>query len=254
MKNFNFRLRSFLLCLLCLAGLGVMTGCRGTEPVRTVSIVIPGHPWETEGVEKLWYSVRWTYGSGGGTVFVDNKTRNVEFEVPLGANLIVCAYPMDDMIPFGALIRPESAGAGVVLNQDSGFLADLLLGIDGRIACSVNFEKLEKYAAESTPDFRLLDSDILVTDILNGKLSEKSFRVLEKVLVKDLLFYPGIWESESVHENALSVLSDGVAPDLELALGVHRYLCVNRNLEIRIVVSRDGVFKYERPALISGLT
>ena len=220
-------------------------------PVR---IVIPDHPWERQGVEKLWYSLRWTYGDGIQTLFVDNRTREVELGVPLGANLIVCAYPLDDMLPFGALAGAGNLSSCIVLNQDSGFLADLLLGIEERVACSVNFAVLEKYAAESTPDFRLLDSDVLLTDILNGKLSGKSFRVLEPVIAQEMLFYPGIWESESVHENALSVPADGVAPDLELSPGVHRYLCVNRELEIRIVVSRDGVFKYERPALISRLT
>ncbi len=243
-----FRTVVFTLSVLC------FSGCTGTLPSRTVSIVIPDHPWEGGDVEKLWYSLQWTDGGAINTRFVGNGVRNVELKVPLGANIVVCAYPLDDLLPFGALIGPEVSAAAVVLDQDSGFLADLLLGLDSRVACSVDFPLLQKYAEQSTSDFRLLDSDVLVTDILNGKLSQKSFRVLESIEVTDLLFYPGIWESESVHENALAVGADGVAPDLELGLGVHRYLCVDRELEIRIVVSRDGVFKYERPALISRLT
>ena len=236
------------LCVLCLCG------CTQTVLTRTVNIIIPEHPWETEGVEKMWYSLQWSDGSSVRTLFVDNRTRNVELKVPLGENIIVCAYPMDDLMPFGALIGPAGGEAGVVLDQDTGFLADLLLGIEGGVACSVNFEMLVKYASQKTGDFRLLDSDVLLTDILNGRLSEKSYRVLETLEASDLLFYPGIWESESVHENALTVGADGAVPVLELSRGVHRYLCVNRELEIRIVVSQDGIFKYERPALISRLT
>ena len=236
------------LCILFLCS------CKDGSLSRTVSIIIPEHPWETQDVEKMWYSLQWSDGSCVRTLFVDNGTRNVQLKVPLGANIIVCAYPVDDLMPFGALISPAVGEAGVVLDQDTGFLADLLLGIELEVACSVNFDMLVKYSSRSTSDFRLLDADVLLTDILNGRLSERSFRVLEPVEASDLLFYPGIWESESVHENALAVGADGVVPVLELGRGVHRYLCVSRQLEIRIVVSQDGIFKYERPALISRLT
>lgn len=246
--------KNFFPCFVCCLSVLCLCGCTQTALSRTVSIIIPDHPWETEGVEKMWYSLQWTDGSSVRTLFVDNTTRNVALKVPLGANIIVCAYPMDDLMPFGALIGPSGGEAGVVLDQDAGFLADLLLGIDLTVACSVNFEMLEKHAYLNTEDFRLLDPDVLLTDILNGRLSAKSFRVLEAVEASELLFYPGIWESESVHENALTVGADGIVPVLELGRGVHRYLCVNRELEIRIVVSQDGIFKYERPALISRLT
>lgn len=244
----------FLLCFVCSVCALCICSCTGTALSRTVNIIIPEHPWETEGVEKMWYSLQWSDGSCIRTLFVDNGTRNVALKVPVGANIIVCAYPMDDLMPFGALIGPAGGEAGVVLDQDTGFLADMLLGIEGSVACSLNFEMLVKYASLSSEDFRLLDTDVLLTDILNGRLSERSFRVLEPLEASDLLFYPGIWESESVHENALTVGADGVVPVLELGRGVHRYLCVNRELEIRIVVSQDGIFKYERPALISRLT
>ena len=231
-----------LMLLLCLSG------CTIESPqYRTVKLVIPLHPWEENG-PSMWYSLVWNDGTETKTTFVDNTTRTVSLRIPKAQTTYICAYPLGSLRPFGTAITPLSHASVFALDQDEGVLAEILLGLEHPSALGVNFDKLVENASLKLEDFTLLDPEILLEDVYNGNLSKKSIVRTEPVKVAGMEFYSGRWIPESIHLEAFSVETGETAPVLYLSQGVHRFYCRDRNLEIRIVVSSDGVYRYERPS------
>jgi len=229
-----------LVLLLCL------TGCSVREVFyRTVQIVIPPHPWE-ENKDRMWYDLVWNEGTDRRTVFVDNTTRKVSIRIPRAQTTYICAYPLGSLKPFGTAVSPLSRGTVFVLDQDKGVLADLLMGLEHPSALGVNFDLLAENAALVLEDYSQLDTEALLENVYNGTLGKTSVKRTEPVRVTGMEFYSGHWIPENVHCESFYVDSDGKTPVFLLGEGVHRYLCPERNLEIRIVVSSDGVYKYER--------
>jgi len=231
-----------LLLLICLSGCLVENA-----RYRTVTLVIPLHPWEEDG-PSMWYSLVWNEGIEQKTMFVDNTTRTVSLRIPRLQTTFICAYPLDSLKPFGTAITPLSRGNVFALDQDKGVLAELLMGLEHPSALSVNFDTLADYAALVIDDYSLLDPEILLEDVYNGSLGKASISVKEPVKVTGLEFYSGRWIPESIHMEVFTVDTDGKTPVFHLPEGVHRFLCPERSLEIRIVVSSDGVYRYERPS------
>jgi hypothetical protein len=229
-----------LVLLICLAG------CSFENPqYRIVELVIPLHPWE-EDRTSMWYSLVWNEGTGTKTLFVDNATRKVRLKIPRTQTTYICAYPLGNLKPFGTAVTPLSGSNVFALDQDKGVLAELLLGLEHPSALTVNFDRLVENASLELEDFSLLDPEILLEDVYNGNLSKKSIVRTEPVKVTGMEFYSGLWIPESIHQEAFSVEAGEAAPVMHLAQGVHRYYCRERSLEIRIVVSFDGVYRYER--------
>lgn len=240
-------MKRFALVAVAAMVLALAAGCSGrAELLRPVSVVIPDHPWESEG-HRMWYSLQYNDGEGLRTLFVENGVREVYLKVPAGRTVYVCAYPLGSLRPFGTGVSPLSEGTVFVLDQDQGVIADLMLKIGEPAVERVNYERLVGAASEVADDFSFLDTELLAQDVYNGDLQKNSVKAKEGVKVTGLEFYQGLWVPENVHSAAFRVGPDGQAPDMVLAEGVHRFLCAERSLEIRIVVSQDGVYKYERP-------
>ena len=196
----------------------------------------------------MWYNLVWNEGTSNKSVFVDNSTRTVSLRIPKSQTTYICAYPLGSLKPFGSAVTPLSKGNVFVLDQDKGVLAELLMGLEHLSALHVNFEKLVENAALLLEDYSLLDTETLLEHVYNGTLGKTSVVRTEPLRVTDLEFYSGTWIPENVHLESFYVDTDGKTPVLYLPQGVHRFLCPERNLEIRIVVSSDGVYKYERPS------
>jgi hypothetical protein len=229
-----------LALLLCLAACTMER-----SQYRTVELVIPLHPWEEDG-PSIWYNLVWNEGTETKTVFVDNTTRTVSLRIPRTQTTYICAYPLDSLKPFGTAITPLCSANVFALDQDKGVLAELLLGLEHPSALTVNFDRLVENAALELEDFGLVDPEILLEDVYNGNLSKKSIVRTEPVKVTGIEFYSGRWIPESIHMEAFSVEAGETAPVMHLPQGVHRFYCRERSLEIRIVVSSDGVYRYER--------
>ena len=228
--------------------LSVFAGCSAEKALyRTVQVVIPLHPWE-EDKTCMWYDLVWNEGTSMKSVFVDNSTRTVSLRIPKSQTTYICAYPLGSLKPFGGAVTPLSQGNVFVLDQDKGFLSELLQTLEHPSALHVNFEKLVENTALLLEDYSLLDTETLIEDVYNGTLGTTSIVKTEPIKVTGLEFYSGTWIPESVHLESFYVDTDGKTPVLFLSEGVHRFLCPERDLEIRIVVSSDGVYKYERPS------
>lgn len=238
----NIAVVAVLITLLAFAG------CSAEKTLyRTVQVVIPLHPWEQDKAS-MWYDLVWNEGTGRKSVFVDNSTRTVSLRIPKSQTTYICAYPLGSLKPFGGAITPLSQGNVFVLDQDKGVFAELLQTLEHPSALHINFEKLVENAALLLEDYSLLDTETLIEDVYNGTLGKTSVVRTEPVKVTGLEFYSGTWIPENVHSEAFYVDIDGKIPVLYLPQGVHRFICHERELEIRIVVSSDGVYKYERPS------
>ena len=225
-----------------------LSGCLAENAqYRNVTVVIPLHPWEENG-PSMWYSLVWNEGVEKKTVFVDNTTRTVCLRIPRAQTTYICAYPLGSLRPSGTAISPLSHGNVFALDQDKGALADLLLGLEHPSVLLVNFDRLADHAALVLDDYSLIDPETLLEDVYNGTLGKTSIVAKDPVKVTGLEFYSGRWIPESIHLESFSVDTDGKTPVFLLPEGVHRFLCPERSLEIRIVVSSDGVYKYERPS------
>ena len=215
---------------------------------RTIKVVIPTHPWEETTDVKLWYKLKWNKGTEIQTAFVYNDTRILNLEIPPGQTVYICAYPLGSMLPFGTGISAHNSKTVFVLNQNEGFLADILMNSEDSSVLTLNFEKLVQKAETETPDFRNLNTSLLLQSVLNGKITAKSFEQTEMQTFSDIAMYSGLWIPESIFEDPFTVNEDGNSPVMTLSMGIHRYLCLKRNLEIRLVVSEEGIFRYEKTA------
>lgn len=208
-----------------------------------VKVCIPAHQWEEQCNIKLWYYIKWTCKGHVETLYADTETREVFIRVPLGETVYICAYPLGDMAPFGCAITPQSRKKEVMLSQDIGYIAHLLMNSDLQAASRVNFDSLIDLIQTQTTDFRLVDDTVLVSDVINGKLGINSVKITEKTVVPPFSVPGGVWVPEYGCDFCLYVL-DGKTPELELGPGVHRYYCRELDRELRIVTQSDGNIFY----------
>ena len=228
----------------------VFSGISCTDTVyRKIKIIIPPHPWEETGNIELWYKIKWNEGTEIKTKFIYNNLRQTYLKIPLGQTVYICAYPLGSMLSFGTGVSPSNNKNTFVLNQNEGFIADLLLNSKEEATLSVNFEKLVQSIKETTDDFRNIDTDFLLQSILNKRLSGASIKKTEQKTFYNIPMYSGLWIPESCFDEIISVSEDGYVYAMNLCPGVHRYICIKRNLEIRLVVSQDSqdeIIRYEK--------
>ena len=243
-----FFIRTFFKTVFILVFIILLCACdKNPVSFRTVSITIPQHPWENGTGVELWYKLKWNEGTQIRTKFIPNTQRVIQLRIPSVHTVLICAYPLESMIPFGTGISAGNQDRYFILNQDDGLLANLLLNTCDPSVLTVNFEKLSRKSLSVSDNFSILNTTILIQDVLNGNLSSKSFQPVETIKLTDLPMYSGLWIPENVHEQPFTVSEDGIVPVLELFPGIHRYLCIKRNLEVHLIVSEDDVFKYEKP-------
>lgn len=246
MKKYRFAV--IFLCLLLL-----FTDCSEFSGTRKIIVVIPEHPWEKYAHVKLWYNLTWQGIDGLETVYIDQHTREVEICIPVGRTVFICAYPLGEMRAFGCVVTPYDKYSVFEMNQNDGYLSDLLLNTDVKAASEVNWYKLHEVAQSQTTDFRTIDDIVLVKNVLNGTLEKSSVVSREKITVPSFAAPGGTWISESVFDSRI-IFAGNESPELILPYGVNRFYNYERNLELRVVIDLNGdVFTYQRQAMVSSL-
>lgn len=230
----------FLTVVLCF-----LTGCsKEVLTLKDVCILIPEHPWELSGQNSMWYSLIWSHDGVEKYLYVDTNTRQVHIQIPKDQTVVICAYPLDTLHPFGAFVTPLDSGI-VTLDQNVGYLADIVLNGALNVTPNLNSTLLIEKAKTVTTDFRYIEESILLADILNGQLQSSSLRKTNPVEIRDLEVYSGTWISENCNDMFLD------PSEVYLPVGVSRFYNVERNLEMRIVVNTDGTYsKFEERALV----
>lgn len=211
---------------------------------KEVCVVIPTHPWELEKTNLMWYSLKYNCDGQIKHLYVDTTTREVRIKIPKDQTVIVCAFPLDDMHPFAAAFSPVSPDT-LILDQNQGYLAEMILGGALEVAGDINFDKLVQKAKDVSHDLRQIDEAVLIADILNGDLKDSSFVKTPEVEIGDVEVYSGTW----ISENCNDLFFD--PDDVQLPIGVHRFFNVERSLEMELIVNADGTYsKYEERSLI----
>jgi len=237
----------FLLAAIVLAA---CASCSIACPERVLDFVIPTHPWESVSGKKLWYTLRWTYGEEVRSMYVSPGERNLTIRVPAGETVLVAAFPLGEMSPFGAAVTPLDTGREVVLTQNDGVVVGELLDIDRMVTSRLNYTLVSQEMKRRSTDFRCIDKVPFLRDLQNGVLTEDSVRAVALFGVDSFAAPNGIWTSEFISDPGLFV-TDGMTAPMQLPEGVFRYLNTEMDRVLVLVVDGAGnTYSYLRQNLM----
>ena len=247
-KHFYFAVFLFVVMLVLLAI--SLLSCAVAHPDRRIEVTIPDHPWELFGGVRLWYTLKWTYGDSVRSLHVPSDVRKVSISVPVGETVLVAAYPLGEMNPYGGAVTPLDSSMELVLSQNDGAIVGELLDIDRMMTLRLNYQLLSLRMREKVDDLRLVEKVSLLRDLQNGELLSSSIKVTSMFAVDSFSLPNGLWVSEYLRDSSL-VVTDGSSGDLELPEGVFRYLNVEMGRELVIIVDSAGdSYSYLRQSLV----
>lgn len=229
----------------------LLVSCSSSPLYRTITVEIPEHPWEKYSNALIWYNLCWTDYTGQKELFVSDCERSISIKIPLGITVPICAYPIGEMQAFGYVVTPLDTQSTFYLNQNDGYIANILINLDSDSVKNLNYHKLREIILSQVTDFRLCDEIELMKDIMNGSLRKSSVKIINPVTVPSFAVTGGIWVSESVFDGRIIFIGNESSP-MVLPVGIHRFINTEKNLELRIVVDEDGtIYHNEREPLVS---
>ena len=238
-----------LLILLALSAL-LLFSCSVVSLERVLEVTIPSHPWEKATGKSLWYTLKWTYGDEIRSTYLSPDQRTLRLYVPPGETVLIAAYPLGDMSPFGASITPLDTSSSIVLNQNDGVLVGELLDMDRTVTSRLNYGLISREVREKTDDFRVIEKVSFLRDLQNGVLTETSIKVVSLFGVDSFALPNGIWTSEFLQDPGL-VVTDGISSPIQLPEGVFRYLTPDMDrVRVLIVDSAGDSYSYLRQSLV----
>ena len=224
--------------------------CSMIRPNRMLEISIPDHPWENASGKKLWYTLKWTYGSEVRSSYLGPDERNKNIYVPVGETVIIAAYPLGEMAPFGAIITPLDEDIQVTLNQNDGVLANELIDLDRSVTERLNYGLIREQIQIKVNDPRQIDHISFLRDLQNGELRETSFKAVSLFGIDSFVLPNGLWTSEYLRDCSLFI-TDNLTPPLQLPEGVFRYLNPDMDRVLVLIVDASGnSYSYLRQSLI----
>ena len=224
----------------------VLVSCSHDMNTRTVEIVIPSHPWEKASGKKLWYTLRWTDSSGVRSLYVGPEERSIILKVPAGETVIVAAWPLGDLNPFGGAVTPMKEDSVLVLSQNEGVFASEFLALDREVTKELNYGLLINNMLKKCDDLRQIGKVSVIRDLQNRQLHDTSIKPVSLFGIEQFALPDGIWTCEYLRDADL-IVTDGTAGPLELPEGVFHYL--NTELDrmlVLIVDSRGDRYSYLR--------
>ena len=241
--------KSLLYVLLAMSAL-LLFSCSVVSPDRALEVTIPSHPWEKVAGKSLWYTLKWTYGDQIRSTYLSPDQRTLRLYVPPGETVLIAAYPLGDMNPFGAAVTPLDTSSSIILNQNDGVIVGELLDIDRKVTSRLNYGLISKEVREKTDDYRNIEKVSFLRDLQNGVLKETSIKVVSLFGVDGFALPNGIWTSEFLQDPGL-VVTDGISPPIQLPEGVFRYLNTEMDRVLVLIVDSAGnSYSYLRQSLV----
>lgn len=224
--------------------------CSIACPDRLLEIEVPKHPWEDASGKALWYTLKWTYGSEIRSVYLGPDERKASIYVPVGETVIIAAYPLGEMAPFGAITTPLEEDYQITLNQSDGVVANNLIDLDRSVTERLNYSLIREKMLKKSDDLRRIEQVSFLRDLQNGELSEVSFKAVSLFGIDSFALPNGLWTSEYLRDSSLYI-TDNLAPPLQLPEGVFRYLNPEMDRVLVLIVDSSGnSYSYLRQSLI----
>ena len=242
--------KTYLSVLAIFSAIIIASSCSLACPDRILEINIPKHPWENASGKELWYTLKWTYGDDIRSLYLGYGERQASIYVPTGETVLIAAYPLGEMAPFGALVTPLEEEVKVILNQNDGVLANELIDLDRSVTKRLNYSLICDNLSKKCDDMRKIEKVSFLRDLQNGDLSEASFRIVSLYGIDSFALPNGLWTSEYIRDSSLFV-TDNLSPQLELPEGVFRYLNPEMDRVLVLIVDSSGnSYSYLQQSLI----
>ena len=210
-------------------------------PDRQVLVTIPKHPWETATGQSLWYTLKWTVGDQIQSIHITGEERTIKLKIPVGETVLIAAYPLGDMCPFGGVVTPMDKNSHLTLDQNDGTIVAMLFDIDREVTCQLNYHLLKQKIGKISDDYRLIDKLKMLRDLQNGELSDISIKKVAPFGIDSFVLPDGLWISENLY-NASLYVKDGLTNPVNLPEGIHRYLNKELDRILDLVVDNSGSF------------
>ena len=127
------------------------------------------------------------------------------------------------------------------MTQEDGAFVNMLIDMNSEVLGMLNYGLIREQMNKKTDDIRKIEDVSLIRDIQNGELSESSFKLAPCFYVEPFALSNGIWESEFLRDPSI-VATEGMGSELSLPSGVFRFLNVEANMVLVLIVDRDGAF------------
>lgn len=242
--------KPFTIIILIVSATLLAVSCSMIHPNRMLEVSIPEHPWENVSGKNLWYTLRWTCESEVQSSYLGPDERQVFIYVPVGETVIIAAYPLGEMAPFGAIITPLDEDFRVTLNQNDGVIANNLLDLGCSVTERLNYSLIREQIEKKVNDSRQLDHISFLRDIQNGELRETSFKAVSLFGIDSFVLPNGLWTSEYLRDCSLFV-TDNLSPQLQLPEGVFRYFNPEMDRVLVLIVDASGnSYSYLRQSLV----
>ena len=243
-------MRKNFVLLIVVAAVLILPSCSNVVTRRTVEIEIPSHPWEKASGTRLWYTLKWTDGPDVRALYIGPEQRRVKLEIPSGETVIIAAYPLGELNPFGGAVTSLDNSPTLVLSQNEGPLADELLSLDREVTRELNYGLLLENMLKKCDDLRQIGRISVIRDMQNRQLRDTSIKVVSLFGIDAFTLPNGIWTSEYLRDPDL-IVTDNTAGPLELPEGVFHFL--NTDLDrilVLIVDSRGDSYSYLRQSIV----
>ncbi|MGP1508661.1 MAG: hypothetical protein ACTTJW_07285 [Sphaerochaeta sp.] len=244
------RTKDLFLFLCFILTFTLLSACSVIPIEREIEITIPKHPWENVSGKRLWYTLKWTCGDGIKSLYISPEQRKVSLKVPAGETVLIAAYPLSDMNPFGGAVTPLMSSGKITLSQNDGAVVNELMNIDRQVTQRLNYGLLSKTIQRKTDDFRCIEKVSLLRDIQNGVLGDTSVKKVSLYGIESLAVPCGLWTSEFLRDQSIPA-SENMTGSLELPEGVFRYLNTDLDRVLVVIVDSAGrSYNYFRQSLL----
>lgn len=230
-------MKKMLLALLF--SLLLLASCSLSIPMEVSVSLYSDTPWEEETGKEMWYRLSWFDGKECHTEYLESGVWRVRRKVRPGALSVFVFYPLGSLEPFGGFW--EGDGREVFLTPEDGFFADTLISLAKDYPEAVATLSV-KNLREKVHDLGSVDRVEIVKAIAEGKLGESEIKQYRRYSVPLEGVMKGVWVSLYSRSSSI-VVTDIVDPgSVSLFPGIYRYLCLRRNLMLKVVVEEDGKY------------
>ncbi|MDD3671305.1 MAG: hypothetical protein PHR01_08520 [Sphaerochaetaceae bacterium] len=208
---------------------------------RTITVAIgEQHPWETESGRTCWYTLIWSANGSINKTHLSVGQRSVSLTIPERTTVVCAAYALGAGHPFGGAYNPLSKDSDkIILSMEYGPLADALIEISKLWpdpVALVNFDRIATMISQIDEHSLSIDWNMIGKAIVSGAFTMDDIVKWSPVEMHFEGLPPGKWVCEHPAYSDIYSFSEGSNTYDNLYPGLLRFLCLERNMELRVLV------------------